>query len=90
MKGIQFTLEEKQLIVEALLFTSSADICSDHTEAHRLKMVDIAIKLNESLGKLYNIYLYKTSIVEDNTTNIIMEKIKNIPYQDIISDETDK
>lgn len=90
MKGIQFSLEEKQLIVEALLFTSSADVCSDHTEAHRIKMIDIAAKLNDTLGKLYNIYVYKNSIVEDNTTNMIVEKFNNIPLQDIISDESDK
>lgn len=90
MKGIQFTQEEKQLIVEALLFTSSADICSDHTDAHRLKMVDIATKLNEALGKLYNIYMYKNSIVEDATTDVILEKFNNVPLQnidDIIHDE---
>lgn len=90
MKGIQFTLEEKQLIVEALLFTSSADICSDHTDAHRIKMVEIATKLNEALGKLYNIYMYKNSIVEDATTDIILEKFNNVPLQnidDIINDK---
>lgn len=90
MKGIQFTQEEKQLIVEALLFTSSADICSDHTDAHRIKMVEIATKLNEALGKLYNIYMYKNSIVEDATTDIILEKFNNVPLQnidDIINDK---
>lgn len=90
MKGIQFTLEEKQLIVEALLFTSSADICSDHTDTHRIKMVEIATKLNETLGKLYNIYMYKNSIVEDATTDIILEKFNNVPLQnidDIINDK---
>ena len=46
MKGLQFNEEEKQLLVESLLFTASCDICSDHTNKHRAEMVKLAEKIN--------------------------------------------
>ena len=51
-------------------------------------MIEIAAKLNDSLGKLYNIFMYNTSIIDDKSTHVILEKFNNIPVnKDIISDE---
>ena len=86
MKGIQFTKEEKQLLVEALLFTSCTDICSDHTDVHRVKMFELAEKLNLDLGKLYNIYIFTENTTEDKITSLAIKKFGNLPIQDIITD----
>ena len=89
MKNLQFTLEEKQLIVEALLFVSATDVCSEHTQVHRLKMLEIAERLNENLGKLHNIYLFKdfTESTAESETQYVLSKFKNLPQQDIIEDK---
>jgi hypothetical protein len=88
MKNLQFTVEEKQLIVEALLFMSVTDVCSEHTQVHRLKMIELAEKLNTNLGKLHNIYLFKTLAEEpiEPETQLVLSKFKNLPQQDIIED----
>ena len=87
MKGIQFTLEEKQLLVEALLFTACTDVCSDHTDAHRAKMLQLAEALNWEVGKLHNIYLYKNKdlLFEDpDIANKLLNNFKNIPVTEIV------
>jgi hypothetical protein len=86
MKNLQFTLEEKQLIVEALLFVSATDVCSEHTQVHRIKMLEIAEKLNENLGKLHNIYLFTESAAEPES-QYVLSRFKNLPQQDIIEDK---
>jgi hypothetical protein len=87
MKGVQFTIEEKQLLIEALLFTASCDVCSDHTNKHRVDMVSLAEKLNDPGQKLYNIYLYETDILEDKViTENIKKKFTNLPRQTVITD----
>lgn len=86
MKGLQFTTEEKQLIIEALLFTSCTDICSEHTDAHRKKMFELAEKLNTDINKLYNIYLFAEAIADDDMTKLVTEKFNNLPVHDIITD----
>lgn len=86
MKGVQFTAEEKQLLIESLLFTACADVCSDHTDVQRVKIIELAEKLNKDVGKLYNIYLYKDPIAKEPSTSIIEEKFTNIPAREIITD----
>lgn len=86
MKGLQFTTEEKQLIIEALLFTSCTDICSEHTDVHRKKMFELAEKLNTDVNKLYNIYLFASAVADDDMTELVTKKFNNLPIHDIITD----
>jgi hypothetical protein len=88
MKSISLSLEESQLVIEALLFTVGADVCSDHTDVHRAKMLTLAESINNKFDKpaLHNIYLYKDSFVADPNTSLILEKFTNVPLNDIISD----
>lgn len=88
MKNNGFTLEEAQLLIEALLFTANTDICSDHTLAQRAKMLNFAQNLNEKFDKphLHNIFVFKDNTVFDETTNSVIEKFPNVPLQDIIKD----
>lgn len=88
MKSINFSLEEVQLIIESLLFTSGTDICSEHTDAQRVKMINLAETLNNKFDKpnLHNIYLYKDMAMLDKTTPLIIEKFTNLPHSDIITD----
>lgn len=82
MKGLQFTVEEKQLLVEALLFTSCTDVCSEHTQAHRVKMLELAERLNKDNGKLFNVYLFKED-TKEKETEIVLSKFPNVPIEEI-------
>jgi hypothetical protein len=86
MKGLQLNTEEKQLLVEALLFTASCDVCSDHTPVHHKRMLDLAEKINDKNIKLHNIYIYETGINDDIITEEVTRKIPNIPRQTVIKD----
>lgn len=87
MKGVQFTIEEKQLLVEALLFTASCDVCSDHTNRHRAEMVNLAEKINNVDQKLYNVYVYSTDLLDDKKiTETILKKFPNLPKHTVITD----
>lgn len=87
MKGLQFTLEEKQLLLEALLFTTSCDVCSDHTLGHRKKMLELAKKINDPEIKLHNIYVYDSGICEDEIApKKIINSFPNLPVQAVITD----
>jgi len=81
MKGLQLTIEDKQLLIEALLFTSVTDICSEHTSLHRKQMFELAQKLNNPEIKLPNVYIYALDdILEEETKEIKVETvIKNFP-----------
>ena len=60
MKGLQLNTEEKQLLVESLLFAASCDVCSDHTPVHRKRMIELAekvLRLTGSKSKLVNMPL---------------------------------
>jgi hypothetical protein len=87
MKGIQLTLEEKQLLIEALLFSSHADICAEWTPKQNLLMVELANKLNEPNIKLNNIYLWDTGIFEgQELAEYVKKTFNNLPLQSIITD----
>jgi hypothetical protein len=86
MKGLQLNTEEKQLLVESLLFTASCDVCSDHTATHRKRILDLAEKINDKNVKLHNIFIYKTGISDDVTPDEIATKFPNVPRETIIQD----
>ena len=86
MKGLQLNTEEKQLLVESLLFTASCDICSDHTPVHRKRMLDLAEKINDKNIKLHNIFIYETGVCDDFTVDELNNRIPNIPRQTVIKD----
>jgi hypothetical protein len=88
MKSISFSLEESQLIIEALLFTAGTGVCSEHTDVHRAKMFVLAENINNKFDKpaLHNIYMYKDDFADDVNTSLILEKFSNMPVSDIITD----
>lgn len=86
MKGIQFTLEEKQLLTEALLFTAVTDVCSEHTVPQRQRMLELAQRVNESEQKLHNIFVYGDTTWEDEITENVVKTFPNIPLHTIITD----
>jgi hypothetical protein len=73
MKGLNLTTEEKQLIIEALLFSSSAEVCSEWTPKHNQDMVMLAKKLNNPEINLTNIYLFDPSSADDKATGLVQE-----------------
>lgn len=88
MKSINLTLEESQIIIESLLFTACTDVCSDHTEKHRAKMLELASILNTKFDRpqLHNIFLFKDNPIEDKEVTKLVEVFPNMPLQDIIAD----
>lgn len=87
MKGLQFTIEEKQLLLESLLFTLSCDVCSDHTEEHRRRMFELAKKLNDPELRLHNVYVYESGVSEDEIkVEKIIKAFPNLPVQTTITD----
>lgn len=87
MKGVQFTEEEKQLIVETLLFSATADICAEWTPHQTELMLEIAKKLNNRDLKLESIYLFEDEFVlNDPEVKKIIESFPNLPRQAAIVD----
>lgn len=87
MKGIQFTTEEKQLIIEALLFSSITDVCAEWTRKHEKQMVDLAAKLNDTDTKLGNIYLFDEGVLSNpKLAEYTKKTFPNLPRNSIIVD----
>jgi hypothetical protein len=88
MKGLQFTVEEKQLLIESLLFTSVTDICSEHTAVQRKHMIELAQRLNTPELKLHNIYVYalEESVRDDVETDSVIKNFPNLTVQTTITD----
>jgi len=86
MKGLQLSDKEKQLVIEALLFTSNVDVSSEHTEKQRTDMLSLAEKINDQNIKLHNIYFYKTGVYEEKSSETLLERFPNMPAHDIIKD----
>lgn len=86
MKSVSFSLEESQLIVEALLFTANTDVCSDHTSVHRTRMIDLAKNIYTKFNNpaIKNIYVFKDEVGDDDTTPLIIETFSNIPQQSLV------
>lgn len=59
MKGVQLTSEEKQLLVEALLFSSHVDVNAEWSRKHESDMVALAKKLYDNDQKLSNIFIFE-------------------------------
>jgi hypothetical protein len=49
-------------------------------------MVELAEKVNDRNIKLHNIYMYKTGVFEDMTSEEISKRFPNIPRETIIQD----
>ena len=87
MKGIQFTTEEKQLLVEALLFSSVTDICAEWTDKQTQSMIEIAKRLNNEDSKLYNVYLFEGGVFDNpKTAERVKELFPNLPRNSVITD----
>ena len=87
MKGIQFTTEEKQLLVEALLFSSVTDICEEWTDKQTQLMVDLAKRLNSEDSKLFNIYLFEGGVFDSpKMAERTKELFPNLPRNSVITD----
>lgn len=87
MKGTQFTVEEKQLIVEALLFSSTVDICAEWTPKQNALMIDLAKRLNETEVKLNTIYLFEGGVFDDDEiANRLIKEFPNLPRSSVITD----
>lgn len=87
MKGIQFTTEEKQLVIEALLFSSITDVCAEWTRKHEKQMVDLAAKLNDTDTKLVNVYLFDEGVLNNPKLAEYTKKMfPNLPRNSIIID----
>lgn len=90
MKGLQLSIEDKQLIIESLLFNACTDVCSEHTTAQQARMIKIAELLNKDNSDvpLKNIYVFSDSEVpfDDKSTPLILEKFKNLSSNSFLSD----
>jgi len=77
MKGIQFTSEEKQLLIEALLFAGVTDICSEWTQKHSQMLIELAKKVNDPNIKLSNIYIFDDYELDDKV--LVKQITKDFP-----------
>lgn len=74
------TPEELKLVIEALLFTSSVQVQSDHDDKQTKQMVDIAKKLNkDNAVTLDSIYFLVETEYEESYANDILEAFPNVP-----------
>lgn len=87
MKGLQLSSEEKQLLIEALLYSTTPDVIAEWT-SHQLALLrSIAKKLNEENVKLSNIYLFgceSYQLTEESTQ--IVKDFPNLPRVGVITD----
>jgi len=88
MKGLQqLKIEDKQFLVEALLFTAHSDVCSDHTEVHRKRMFELAELINDNNIRLNNIYIFNDGSTQESVTPTgLTKKFPNLPVETIIQD----
>lgn len=77
MKNVQFTVEERKLLVECLLFASGPDVCAEWALSRTKDMIELAKKLNDPIVKLDEIYLFESDFLEDEET--VEELIKHFP-----------
>ena len=87
MKSIQLTTEEKQLIVEALLFSSITDNCAEWTPKQDKLMIELAKKINDVDIKLDNVYLFEGGVLDNpKLAEQTKETFPNLPRNSIIVD----
>ena len=74
------TSDERKLIIEALLFTGSVQVFSEHTDEDSKKMVEVAKKLNAGHNvDLDNIYFLVEKEYEENYASGIIESFPGVP-----------
>lgn len=72
------TIEDINIIIEALLFSSSADTIAEWDEKDALNMIDIAVKIKRSIGLTNdNVISDKIKIAKENNCDNLA-KIKLI------------
>lgn len=87
MKSTNFSLEEQQLIVEALLFAAGTDVCAEWTSKQDQMMLDIAKKLNNEDIKLNSIYLFEGGVFDEPAVaERLIKDFPNLPRNSIITD----
>jgi hypothetical protein len=80
------TADEIKLVVEALLFTGSVQVFSEHTDEQSKKMVEIAKKLySKNPTELKGIYFLVEHAYEEEYASDILTAFPNIPQADIKS-----
>jgi hypothetical protein len=83
-----FTVKEKKLLVECLLFASGPDICAEWTPNCARDMVNLAKKLNDPMVKLDKIYLFEYDMFEDEqTVEEIIKHFPNLPRANIFTEK---
>lgn len=74
------TSEELKLVIEALLFTSSVQVQSDHDDKQTKQMIEIAKKLNQGNNvTLDSIYFLVEKDYEETYASDILEAFPNVP-----------
>lgn len=85
MKSIQFTADEKKLLVECLLFSSMIDICAEWTPKQNQDMIDLAKKINDSNVRLDSIYIFdKCKFDNPKIVAEVVKEFPNLPHTSII------
>ena len=87
MKGTQFTVEERKIITEALVFASCADVCAEWSKQDYNVMLELAKKLNDPVIKLDSVYLFEGGMFDDEkTVEDITTNFPNLPRTSNIID----
>jgi len=87
MRNIEFTVREKKLLTECLLFASGPDICAVWPPERTKEMLELAKKLNDPIVKLDEIYLFETTFFEDeDTVEEITKHFPNLPRENIFTE----
>lgn len=88
MKSPQFSLEEQQLIVEALLFSVGVDVCAEWTPKQNQIMLEVAKRINNKDYKLESVYLYEgdqgLTFEEPEIAKKIIRDFPNLPRHQAI------
>lgn len=87
MKGTQFTVEERKILTEVLLFAASADICAEWSNEKTDLMIELAKKLNDPVVKLDSIYLFEGGMFDnEDIVEDISKSFPNLPRTSVITD----
>ena len=74
------TQDEMKLVIEALLFTSSVQVQSDHDDKQTKQMVEIAKKLNKTANvPLNSIYFFVENEYEETYASDILNSFPEVP-----------
>lgn len=72
------TPEDTKLIIEALLFTGSVQVFSEHTDEQSKKMVDLAKKLNPGNVDLDGVYFLEETEYEEAYASDILKSFPRV------------